>query len=89
MFAHTLTNFTQLEHLDDSLSIVDYARSHYLYNSWGVVVLHICVMQDNTPGRDITCYLGNITVEERYEQHSYTLWVILLFVDLIISKYIF
>ena len=34
-------------------------------------------VQDHTPGRGyscyITCYLGNITVEERYEQHSYML----------------
>ena len=42
--------------------------------SLGVVVLHIDVrcMQDHCPGRDInitTCYLGNTTVEERYEQH--------------------
>ena len=28
-------------------------------------------VQDHSPGRDyITSYLGNITVEERYEQHS-------------------
>jgi len=33
---------------------------------WGGVVLHIGV------GRNyyITCYLGNITVQERYGQHS-------------------
>ena len=34
---------------------------------------HQCVRPP--PGRDITCYLGNITVEERCEQHSYMLAV--------------
>ena len=49
--------------------------------SWGLVALHIGVGYSPTPmcktmhipGKDITiitCYLGNITVEERYRQHS-------------------
>ena len=47
---------------------------------WGVVVLHIGVGRSPTPiarphpregyNYYITCYLDNITVEERYEQHS-------------------
>jgi len=38
---------------------------------WGVVVLHIGVGR-NREGYNhyITCYLGNITVQEGYGQHS-------------------
>ena len=45
--------------------------------SWRVVVLHIFVRHSPTPMCKTTPqrknYLGNITVEERYEQHSYML----------------
>ena len=39
------------------------------------VAQHKCVRPHSREGYNcyITCYLGNITVEERYEQHSYML----------------
>ena len=42
-----------------------------------VAVLHIVManVQDHIPGRDITCYLGNITVQEIWAAFLEVAWV--------------
>ena len=50
----------------------------YIPGGWSfyTLVLGVANVQDHTHPREgyyITCYLGNITVEERYDMHSYML----------------